>query len=311
MSRRQPKDLGLSIRNRLAALARERGENTQFLMERYATERLLYRLSLSPYAERFVLKGARLFQIWTGETHRPTRDVDFLGFGDPGVEELIRTFHEICTQPVPEDGIAFPTEQISGSPAREDQEYQGATLRIEAHLAGAVLPLQIDFGFGDAITPAAEEIELPVLLGFPAPRLRSYPRETVIAEKLQAMVFLGIANSRMKDFYDLWYLSQRFDFDGRVLARAVRATFDRRATDLPQYLPLALTAEFSSDINKQQQWSAFVRRSRLTGEGTQLPQVIKQLELFLAPPMEAARESSDFPSTWDCQAGRWILVSNH
>ena len=307
MNRKAPKDLGLSIQNRISALARQRGENAQFLLERYATERLLYRLSLSPHAGRFILKGARLFQIWTGEIHRPTRDVDLLGFGSPDVEELVQVFRAICLQPIPEDdGLSFPPDRIRGDVARADQEYQGASLQMEAHLAKAVLSLQIDFGFGDAITPRAEDVELPVLLDFPAPRLRSYPKETVIAEKLQAMVSLGIANSRMKDFYDLWYLSGRFDFDGRLLSQAIRATFTRRNTAIPSVLPLALTPEFSEDTAKKQQWTAFVRRSNLTGAGTVLPEVIAALAAFLLPPMQAAAADTPLETTWDHSGRNWV-----
>jgi hypothetical protein len=188
---------------------------------------------------------------------------------------------------------------------REHQEYQGLTLKLKARLGTASIPLQVDFGFGDAVTPEAEVAALPVLLDLPAPSLLTYPRETVIAEKLQAMVSLGMANSRMKDFYDVWYLARRFDFDGRLLTRAVEATFRRRKTQLPSHPPTALTPEFHADPGKQTQWSAFVRRSRLTGQGTSLTDVAELLRDFLVPPLLAAHAGREFDHSWIARQSAW------
>jgi hypothetical protein len=306
MRRETPRNIAASVKDRLRNLARERGEENQDLLIRYATERLLYRLSLSPYCERFILKGARLFELWTGEAHRPTRDIDFLGYGNPALAELIPLFQDLCRQPVPtDDGLVFPSERVTGAPARQDQEYQGASLKLIAQLGSAEIHLQIDFGFGGIITPGAQSAELPVLLDLPPPRLLVYPRETVVAEKLQAMVSLGIANSRMKDFYDIWYLANRFDFDGDPLSRAIAATFQRRQTELPSSLPMALTPEFCEDRDKQTQWNAFVRRSKLTGSGTLLPDVVEVIRLFLMPPLLAARSGEQFVSSWLANTGTW------
>ncbi|MFN3652333.1 MAG: nucleotidyl transferase AbiEii/AbiGii toxin family protein [Armatimonadota bacterium] len=312
MTQKKPRDVSASVRARLLNAARERGEENQYVLMRYAAERLLYRLSLTPYRERFILKGAKLFEIWTGESHRPTRDVDFLGFGSPVVAELVTVFQEICRQEVPEDdGISFDPASVRGAPARQDQEYQGAAIVLQANLGNAVIPVQIDFGFGDAITPAAEEVELPTLLPLPPPRLRTYPRETVIAEKLQAMVMLGIANSRMKDYYDLWFLAQEFSFDGLLLQKAVVATFQRRNTEIPSQLPTGLSREFYDSSDKQAQWRAFVRRSRLAGEGAELSTVTALLTRFLWPLLTAAWEGRELAAAWNPATLTWeIRVSD-
>lgn len=306
MSRDTPRNVSASIRDHLLRLSKERGEDFQAVLTRYANERLLYRLSISPYHGRFILKGAKLFEIWTGEVHRPTRDIDFLGFGSPVVDDVVDNYREICTQPVPvDDGLVFDPDSIIGYAAREDQEYQGVSLKLDAFLATARVQIQIDFGFGDAITPGAGEATIGTLIDLPAPVLRIYPRETVVAEKFQAMVALGITNSRMKDFYDIWYLAQRFAFNGNILRRAISATFGRRQTDVPSELPLALTAEFYGDPVKQQQWDAFIRRSRLGGDGTNLQSVISCLCEFLMPPARAAGSDELFNMHWIPASGNW------
>jgi predicted nucleotidyltransferase component of viral defense system len=211
---KEPKDVGASVRARLLGLARERKEDFQLVLTRYANERLLFRLAQSPHASRFVLKGAALFTVWTGEPHRATRDIDLLGFGDPSEEALRSLFAEVLALEVAEDGVQFDLGSMTVGPIREDQEYGGVRIVLGAQLTSAKVRLQIDVGFGDAITPDAVVVSLPALLDFPAPRLRAYPRETVVAEKTEAMVKLGLANSRMKDFYDLVILSRMFEFLG-------------------------------------------------------------------------------------------------
>lgn len=295
-----------SVRTRLAQLAKAQGEDHMQILVRYATERFLYRLSHSAHRSRFVLKGARLFELWTGERHRPTRDIDFLSSGNPQVAELLPVFREICGQEVPEpDGVVFPFDQISGEPAREEQDYQGASFKLIALLGSATIPVQIDLGFGDAVTPSPQLTSIPTLLNTPNPELLTYPRETVIAEKLQAMTALGMANSRMKDFYDIWYLAQRFDFNGATLAAAISATFARRKTLIRAEPPTAFTPEFFDDASKRVQWEAFVKRSRLTGEGTSLPEVVAALRTFLLPVLTAAATNQAFSSTWRATSQRW------
>jgi predicted nucleotidyltransferase component of viral defense system len=291
------RDVAASVRARLLNVARSRGEDNHQVLLRYAAERFLYRLSLSPYRDRFILKGAKLFEIWTGEQHRPTQDIDFLGYGSPEVAVLVPLVQEVCRQPVQEpDGLEFLPESVTAVAARQELAYPGASLKLIAQLGASRLPVQVDFGFGDAVTPEVQTVELPSLLGAAAPMLLAYPQETVVAEKLQAMVVLGIGNSRMKDFYDLWYLSRQFGFPGPVLSRAIRATFERRKTPIPASPPLALTVEFAQDPAKRTQWNAFVRRNRLTG--TELPEVVEALGRFLLPPLLAAGRDEVFAHAW-------------
>ena len=235
----KPRNVGASLRQRLLNLARARGQPLELLLTRYALERLLHRLSLSPHRERFVLKGALLLTTWFDEPHRATRDLDLLGFGDPSDDALLATFREVMAITV-DDGITFDTTKLQIQPIREDREYGGSRLRITAALAGARIPTVVDVGFGDAIEPGAEDIDLPVLLDMPSPHLRAYPPETVIAEKLHAMVALGMANSRMKDYYDVWMLTRTYVLDPARLRRAVDATFARRSTPLLASVPEGL-----------------------------------------------------------------------
>lgn len=218
MTNRSPRNIAASVRYRLMTLSRERNEEFQFVLTRYGMERLLYRLSLSPHAGQFILKGATLFQLWTGQPHRSTRDLDLLGYGSPSPERLQAVFRDVCNMAVEDDGLTFITETIQATQIKEDDEYHGIRLRIESRLENARISLQIDIGFGDVITPDAQPATYPTLLDFPAPLLKVYPRETVVAEKFQAMVALGIANSRMKDFYDIWTLALQFEFDGSMLS---------------------------------------------------------------------------------------------
>jgi predicted nucleotidyltransferase component of viral defense system len=295
---RQPRDLVTSVRQRLMNLSRDRGEEFQLVLTRYGLERLLYRLAQSPHAGQFVLKGAALIQLWTGQVHRSTRDLDLLGQGDPSPDRLRQLFQEVCSLPVDNDGLTFLTDAIQAEQIKEDDEYQGIRLRIEARLGNARLPLQIDIGFGDAITPGPQAVTYPTLLDFPAPQMNAYPRETVVAEKFQAMVQLGIANSRMKDFYDVWTLARQFEFDGTELCAAIQATFQRRQTLLPATPPLALTPEFSTDRQKANQWSAFLRKGRLLESPPPFEDVVALLTSFLMPPTLALVSNAPWNRTW-------------
>jgi predicted nucleotidyltransferase component of viral defense system len=277
---RQPRDVGASVRARLLTIAREKGQAFDLLLTRYATERLLYRLSTTPHRDRFVLKGAMLITTWFDDPHRPTRDVDLLGYGDPSPEPMLAVFKEICA--VKEtDGILFDVEELRIDLIREQLEYGGLRLRTTARLAGARITVVIDIGFGDAIEPGVEEINLPVMLDLPAPRLRAYPRETVVAEKFQAMVLFGLSNTRMKDYYDIWILSRSYVFDAERLSRAIAATFERRGTAIPEELPDALTTAFSTDVTKQRQWEAFARD--LSAAAPSFEAIVADLAGFLMP----------------------------
>jgi len=298
-----PKDIGASVRARFLRFARERGEDFQLLLTRYANERLLYRLAMSPHGSRFVLKGAALFTLWTGKPHRATRDVDLLGFGDPSEAHVRSVFSEVIALDVGEDGVVFEASSLEVGPIREDQEYGGVRVTVDARVTSAQVRLQVDVGFGDAITPEATVVDFPALLDFPSPRLRAYPRETVVAEKVEAMVKLGLANSRMKDLYDLVVLSSMFPFDGVVLVRAIRATFERRKTPLPTELPVALTPSFADDTMKNTQWTAFARKSGARDAGD-LPSTVAALTRFLAQPIVKAGSAELWEATW-LPGGPW------
>ena len=254
----RPRNIGASVRQRLLNLAHARGQPMELLLTRYALERLLHRLSLSPHRERFVLNGAMLLATWFDEPHRATRDVDLLGFGDPTHDALLSTFREIMVIEA-DDGVNFDCKGLRIEAIREEVEYGGSRLRTTAALAGARIPITVDIGFGDAVEPGVEDIDLPVLLDMPSPHLRAYLPETVIAEKFHAMVALGRANSRMKDYYDVWMLTGAFELEPARLRRAIAATFARRNTVIPPDIPDGLSDAFAADTAKQRQWDALTR----------------------------------------------------
>lgn len=304
MSRRQISDTSASVNRRLLNHAREHHEGFQLVLTQYALERLLYRMSRSSYNDQFILKGAMLFSVWTSQPHRATRDLDLLGQGPEDIPRLEQIFRDICAVPVEDDGLRFAPETVIGEAIREAQEYGGVRIDLIAYLGKAKAPVQIDVGFGDTVTPAPDDIVYPVILEFPAAQLRAYPQVSFIAEKFQAIVHLGMTNSRMKDFYDLWVLSQNFEFDGTILSRAISETFARRQTRLPQKAPLSLSTEFYQDMGKQTQWNAFLNKGRLPAGNPSLDEVISALRGFLMPPTMAAAEGMDFNSIWH-PSGPW------
>lgn len=300
MSGGRGRDIGASVRARLLELARHRGIPFELVLNRYAIERLLYRLACSARRDEFVLKGATLLQIWSSAPYRPTRDVDLLGFGSPELDDVAAKIRELCVVPVPDDGITFDAATVEATRIKDDDEYEGVRVRLQASLAAARIPVQIDVGFGDAVTPL--EHDYPVLLpGSPTPHLRIYPREAVVAEKAQAMVDLGLANSRMKDFYDVDHLARHFDFDGAALLDAVRATFGRRHTPIPEGPPTALTSTFAEAADKQRQWHAFLARSGIAA--TPLPEVVERIAALVLPIFDASRGTREL-DTWRA-GGPW------
>ncbi|MGJ8697391.1 MAG: nucleotidyl transferase AbiEii/AbiGii toxin family protein [Verrucomicrobiaceae bacterium] len=274
------KNVAASVRAKLLNLSRAEGVSLSALMERYATGRFLYRLAQSKYRERFVLKGAQLFRIWETEEHRPTRDLDLLGFGEATEEAIHQIFTELTQMSVePPDGLEWGA--LAVTPIRDDLTYGGVRATLPVQLAGARLSIQIDVGFGDAITPEAVEKEWRELLNFPSARLLVYPPETVIAEKLEAAVSLGIGNSRMKDFYDLHWLQSHVNFNGQTLTEAITNTFARRSTPIPEKAPIAFTEEFGLDEDKMRQWAAFIQKGKLPVIG--LAEAITDISNFLQP----------------------------
>lgn len=286
MAKPPVKNVAASVRDRLANLAREHKQPFELLLTRYVLERLLYRLSQTPHGSRFVLKGAMLLTTWLEAAFRPTRDLDLLGYGDPDPDTMLGVFADVCAIDF-DDGVVFDVAALEIDQIREELEYGGLRIKTNATVGRTRVRVIVDIGFGDAVEPQAAEVDLPVLLDQPAPRLRTYPPETVIAEKFQAMVALGRANSRMKDFYDIWVLSRAYRFEGDSLARAIAATFARRRTEIPTEPPDALTEAFAEDSAKAKQWKAFMENIEV--DVVPLVDVIADLAAFLMPRAAQAR----------------------
>ena len=301
----EPANLAASVHQRLLNQSKALGLDFNLLLTRFAIERFLYRLSLSPYAGQFVLKGAMMLQIWLPETGRPTRDLDLLGFGDLTADRLRRVFEAICHQAVEPDGVNLLADSVTVQAIRGQDEYDGQRVMLEGFLGLARLHIQVDVGIGDHLTPPAEWIEYPVLLDLPRPRLRAYRPETSIAEKLHAMVVLDLQNSRMKDFFDLLRLAQSLSFTGDPLVAAVQDTFARRKTGIPMESPTAFTSAFAKDPSKVLQWKAFRNRSGLRPVEEDLACVIEILSRFLGPVLDAARLRSPLPMIWP-PGGPWV-----
>ena len=289
-------NIGASIRDRLLNKARADKLDFNLLLTRYALERLLFRMSISEQRDQFLLKGALLFDLWFDIPHRPSRDADFLGLGAAEIPRLEEVFRAISRIKV-EDGIVYQPETVKAVEIRQEANYAGIRVTLTGLLDSARCPVQIDIGFGDLVTPAPEEAKYPVILpGMPAPRIRVYPRYTVVAEKLEAIVSLGMLNSRMKDFFDLWVLAERSEFSGQVLSRAIAGTFDRRRTSIPDGVPLGMSDEFVDEAQKQKQWQAFIQKNAL--EPVALSAVVADLRQFLLPVLESISAGREFEATW-------------
>jgi len=288
------KNVGASVRTRLLDRARTEGSDFQILLTRYALERLLYRLSISSERERFILKGAMLFITWLTDPFRPTRDLDLLGQCNPDVDTVAARFREIFGTEVPDDGVIFDIAGMLIEPIRDQADYGGVRVKTSASIAGAKVPIQIDIGFGDAITPGPIDIDYPTLLDAPSPRLKAYPPETVVAEKFEAIVSIGITNSRMKDFYDLWMIAQTFQFQHHLLSTAMRRTFGRRNTPWPPVDPTGLSDAFAAE--KDSMWRAFLNRERLGAAPEDMSRVVTDLRAFFRPVIEENLSYENWPS---------------
>ena len=302
MSKKELTNLNHSIHSQLRNWSRENKLDHNFVMNRYACERLLYRLSISEYADQFILKGAMLFSIWVDEPFRPTKDIDLLGFGEDSEERLRDIFSQVSSvKPEKPDGITFDSQNITIEQIREQQGYQGK--RIFIPVTNTRIKVQIDIGFGDVITPNAIEIDYPSLLDMPVARLKAYNRETVIAEKLEAIVSLGTQNSRMKDYYDIFIISLEYEFDGPLFIDAVASTFKRRKTELPSGIPDGLNMDLMLTQGKKLQWNAFIKRSGLETD-LELGEVISKLCDFLIPALNSIASQEAFQGKWILD-GKW------
>jgi hypothetical protein len=297
-------NVAASVRQRLLNLARARKEDFGLLLTKYALERLLFRISQSEHKTAFILKGALLFELWTEQTHRPTRDADFLSIGSSDPHRFEAIFKEICALPVVDDGLIFDASSVTARQIKDGADYEGVRVTFLGYLEKARIPMQLDIGFGDAVTPPAVETAFPTILDGPAAVLLTYPRETVVAEKFEAMVKLGIANTRMKDFHDLYSLSRLFSFEGQVLSEAIVRTFERRKTRLPSAPPIAFTAEFFEDESKQRQWTAFNGKNKLYIEAVPLKTVVSDIEQFLMPLVFGVTTQGHWSHYWQT-GGPW------
>lgn len=302
---RDHRNIVQSVHQRLKNISAKRGVEFNLILQRYAAERFLYRLSLSTEVDRFTLKGAALFLVWTGETFRVTRDVDLLGSGPSDHAAIRRKMEVISAVSCPEDGLSFDPESIRIADIREQQEYGGVRVKLRCLLGKAVVPLQVDVGFGDVITPQRLEADYPTLLELPAPRLWTYPRETLVAEKFEAMIRLGRLNTRMKDFWDIATVAARFPFDGETLRSAIEETFRRRGTELADEVPEALGAPFYAEPERLRQWEAFKRKADAASDGpARLDEAGERLRSFLGPVRESLVRDEPFTRNWP-SGGPW------
>ncbi|HZD32989.1 MAG TPA: nucleotidyl transferase AbiEii/AbiGii toxin family protein [Candidatus Angelobacter sp.] len=296
-----------SVRQRLLNLARTRNEDFGLVLTKYALERILYRLSQSQHQAIFVLKGALLFELWTDQRYRPTRDADFLAKGENDPARFEAILKEVCAIPVPDDGLVFNPETVTAQRIKEDADYEGVRINFLGFLEKARIPIQIDIAFGDAVTPQAVQSTFPAMLDGPAPELLTYPKETAIAEKFEAMVKLGIANSRMKDFHDLRSLGEMFPFQGELLSDAIGRTFERRKTALPvAALPTVFTPEFFENEAKKNQWGAFVTKNKLYVPAISLQEVVESIQRFVMPIITSSGTEGQRRKSWS-PGGPWQI----
>jgi len=304
MSSRIPADLAASIRQKLLNYSRKKKEDFNYVITRYAQERLLYRLSKSVYADDFVLKGGLMLLVWEENPYRPTRDMDLLGYGESSSSRMIEVFKSICSMEFP-DALVFDIDSVEAKDIRGQQEYNGIRIKLKAFLQKALIPLQIDIGFGDTIFPKSEFNEFPTILNMPSPFLHTYSRYSFVAEKYEAMVKLGIANSRMKDFSDIWMMSKIYNFDGVATSKAIKSTFERRNTEIPLSLPVAFSKAFANDSVKNTQWLAFLERSRSITSPDILGNLVIFIGGFLMEPTLSCHSMLPFNKEW-LPGGPWI-----
>lgn len=297
------KNIDASVHQRLLAKARDFDRPFNELFQYFAIERFLYRLSRSAYADRFILKGALMLMVWDSPVSRPTMDIDMLGKEDNSVDTIVDIVRDICVQEAEPDGIIFNPRSTRGERITEDADYEGVRVRFRGSLATARITIQLDVGFGDIVIPTPELTSYPVILDFPAPQIRGYSKESTIAEKFEAMVKLGIMNSRMKDFWDIWLLSHQFNFDGKTLADAIVKTFATRRTGIPAD-PFVFTTAFMRDAGKSAQWRAFLRKKRMVNDPDTFEQVVHAVSVFLKPIVDALVYNRPVPAIWKAP-GPW------
>ena len=303
MSKRTPKDVAASVRAQLATHAKTTGRPFQEVLQYFAMERFLARLSTSAHADKFVLKGGLMFAVWNTSHTRPTRDIDLLAHMPNDVDTAASVVRDICQMTDHTDGIVFDPETVTPVVIKEDADYEGVRVTFMGHLKSARINMQIDMGFNDVVAPEPKILTYPTILDHIAPQIRAYPAETVVAEKFEAMVKLGQLNSRIRDFYDIWSLSKQFEFDGPILLRAIVGTFAHRDT-LVEANPIAFRSEFTEDSAKKSQWAGFCRKSKIQAAPEVLSEMVVEIALFLTPVAEAIVAQKSFNKTWK-SGGPW------
>jgi len=303
VNKRPKKNMAASFRQRLLNKARKSGRPFNELLQYFAMERFLYRLSKSSYRKHLILKGALMFAVWEAPTSRPTKDIDLLGRIDNNVDVIVAAIRNICLEDVEPDGIVFDASSVEGERITEWANYEGVRVRFRGKLGTARITMQLDIGFGDVVVPSTVVTDYPTILHLSAPRLQCYSKESLIAEKFETMARLGPLNSRMKDFFDIWFLSRRFRFDGQTLARAIAKTFSQRGTEIPPQ-PLSLMSALSESPAKQSQWRGFARRNRLEEVPGDLSEVTASIVTFLGPIAEALTTGKPFKGIWNAP-GPW------
>lgn len=298
------KNLEASVRARLQNKAKETGRSFSEILQYFGMERFLYRLSQSQYADKFILKGALMFIAWQVAERRTTRDIDFLARFDNRVASIEKMIKDICVFPVPPDGLEFDAATVKGRKIKEDADYEGVRVKFLVFLDRARIAIQVDVGFGDVICPKPKAIDYPVILGFPRPHLKVYPAESVISEKFEAMVKLGLLNSRMKDFYDLWLMLRQFKFDGIKLAKALNSTFSHRKTPLPAHKPLFDGEIYDEKSDRQTLWKAFLKKGDIRNAPEELRNTAVEIEEFLIKPLEVMGKGREFKKEWKAP-GPW------
>jgi hypothetical protein len=300
---REIKNTAASVHQRLLTMAKEASRPFNELLHHFSIERFIYRLSMSPHADKFTLKGALMLSTWKGTPSRPTMDIDLLGEIDNRLEVIVAAIKDVCGMDVTADGMSFKAETVTAARITEDAEYEGVRVRVQSCLGNARVSLQIDIGFGDVIVPGPTKVTYPALLDFPVPELNGYTMESTIAEKYQAMVKLGVLNSRMKDFYDIWMLSHTFDFKGETLAEAVGKTFMNRNTPITVN-PTVFGPAFVTDGDKKLQWQGFTRKAKLVNAPKAFEDVVEAVKIFIQPIVGSLTQRSPFRSVWTAP-GPW------
>lgn len=298
------KNIQASVRAQLQNKAKEMNCPFAEVLQYYGMERFLYRLSKSEHSNKFVLKGALMFTVWQVPERRTTLDIDFLARYDNQVDNIEKIVKDVCKTLVTPDGLVFDSQEVKGKKIKEDADYEGVRVKFLGFLERSRIPMQIDVGFGDIIYPKTKVVDYPVILDFPRPHLKGYPAESVISEKFEAMVKLGLLNSRMKDFYDIWLIMRQFDFDGSKLVGALRGTFEHRKTPLPEKSPLFAKEIYDEKSDRQALWKAFLRKGDIKHAPEKLSVTAREIEIFLIDPIKTIVDRQAFKKKWKA-LGPW------